>query len=149
HTGKKCRVQVSPLPAGSGIRIFRSDLKAEIPVTPASVSSTARGTALTGEKNATVHTVEHFLAAVHGSGIYNLKVEMDSEEMPILDGSAVRFCELFEKAGVVDQKTLLSPLKVTEAFEMKFGDVSLKVEPAEGLHLEVNTSFPYPGLENQ
>jgi UDP-3-O-[3-hydroxymyristoyl] N-acetylglucosamine deacetylase / 3-hydroxyacyl-[acyl-carrier-protein] dehydratase len=149
HTGKKCRVKVSPLPAGSGIRIFRSDLKAEIPVTPSGVTSTARGTTLTGEKNATVHTVEHFLAAVHGSGIHNLKVEMDSEEMPILDGSAARFCELFEGAGTTDQKAPLSPLKVTEAFELKFGDVYLKVEPAEGLHLEVNTSFPYPGLESQ
>src|SRR5258708_20675202 len=91
HTGKKCRVQVSPLPEGSGIRFFRSDLKAEILISPESVSSTARGTTLTGEKNATIHTIEHFLATVHGLGISNLKVEMDSEEMPILDGSAAPF----------------------------------------------------------
>jgi UDP-3-O-[3-hydroxymyristoyl] N-acetylglucosamine deacetylase/3-hydroxyacyl-[acyl-carrier-protein] dehydratase len=149
HTGKKCRVQVSPLPEGSGIRFFRSDLKVEIPVTPEAVSSTARGTALSGENKATIHTIEHFLATIHGLGINNLKVEMDSEEMPILDGSAAPFCALFEKAGVLEQNKPISPLRVTEPIELRFGDVYLKVEPAEGLELDVTTSFPYPGLENQ
>src|ERR1039458_275386 len=117
HTGKTCRVQVSPLPTGSGIRFFRSDLKTEIPLSPFSVTSTARGTTLTGENKASIHTVEHFLAAVHGLEIDNLKVEMDSEEMPILDGSAVPFCEFIKKAGVEDQIIPTKPLKVTESFE--------------------------------
>jgi UDP-3-O-acyl-N-acetylglucosamine deacetylase len=52
HTGKNCNVTVSPLPEDSGIRFFRSDMNAEIPLSPFSVSSTSRGTALTGEKNA-------------------------------------------------------------------------------------------------
>src|SRR5258708_7265478 len=149
HTGKTCHVQVSPLPAGSGIHFFRSDLKAEIPLSPFSVTGTARGTTLTGEKKATIHTGEPFLAPVHCLGIDNLKVEMDSEEMPILDGSAVPFCGFFHNAGLVDQKIPAVPLKVTEPFELKFGDVYLKAEPAEGLFLDVTTSFPYSGLENQ
>ncbi len=149
HTGKNCRVKVSPLPPGSGIRFFRSDLKAEIPITPFNVSGTARGTTLTGEKNATIHTIEHFLAAVNGFGIDNLKVEMDSEEMPILDGSAAPFCEFFQKVQMADQKTPVDPIKVTETIELRFGDIYLKAEPADELLLDVTTSFPYPGLENQ
>ena len=149
HTGKNCRVEISPLPEGSGIRFFRSDLNAEIPVTPEAVSSTVRGTTLSGEKNATIHTIEHFLATISGCGINNLKVEMDSEEMPILDGSAAPFYLLFRKAGLVEQKRLISPLKVTEPIELSFGDIYLKAEPADGLELDVMTSFPYPGLENQ
>ena len=82
-------------------------------------------------------------------GIDNLKVEMDSEEMPILDGSAVPFCDLFLAAGIEDQKELISPLRVTEPMELTFGDISLKVEPADGLFLDVTTSFPFEGLENQ
>jgi UDP-3-O-[3-hydroxymyristoyl] N-acetylglucosamine deacetylase/3-hydroxyacyl-[acyl-carrier-protein] dehydratase len=149
HTGKKCTVRVSPLPEGSGIRFFRSDLKAEIPISPESVSGTARGTTLTGEKNAIIHTIEHFLATVQGLGVTNLKVEMDSEEMPILDGSAAPICQLFNKAGIVPQKEPTNPLRVTELIELKFGDTLLRAEPAEGLQLDVTTSFPYPGLENQ
>src|ERR1700679_296195 len=114
HTGKVCKVKVSPLPQGSGIRFFRSDLNAEIIVSPESVSGTARGTTLSGEKNATIHTIEHFLATVTGFGINNLKVEMSAEEMPILDGSAVEFCRMFESAGVVDQKGQLRPIRITE-----------------------------------
>jgi UDP-3-O-[3-hydroxymyristoyl] N-acetylglucosamine deacetylase/3-hydroxyacyl-[acyl-carrier-protein] dehydratase len=149
HTGRVCKVKVSPLFEGSGIRFFREDLDAEIIVSPESVTSTARGTTLSGEKNATIHTIEHFLATVSGFGINNLKVEMNAEEMPILDGSAVRFCEMFRKAGIVDQQISISPIKVTEILEFQFGDVYLKAEPSDQLELDVTTSFPYPGLGNQ
>lgn len=149
HTGKICLVQVSPLPVGSGIKIFRSDLGVEIPVSPFSVTSTARGTAISSGNDVIVHTVEHFLAAVQGLGIHNLKVEMDGEEMPIMDGSSSSFCDLFESAGIVDQGTPCVPIRVTETIELKWGDVVARAEPAEGLHLEVMISFPYPGLENQ
>ncbi len=149
HTGKKCRVTVSPLPDGSGLRFFRSDLKVEIPISPEAVFSTQRGTTLAGGENAVIHTIEHFLATVQGLGVTNLQVEMDSEEMPILDGSAAPFCELFKKAGILLQKGSVDPLRVTEPIELNFGETVLKAEPAEGLYLEVTTSFPYPGLENQ
>jgi UDP-3-O-[3-hydroxymyristoyl] N-acetylglucosamine deacetylase/3-hydroxyacyl-[acyl-carrier-protein] dehydratase len=142
-------VRVSPLPAGSGIRFRRSDLGADIPLSPESVTATARGTTLSGEGGAKVHTVEHFLAAARGLGIDNLGVEMDAEEMPILDGSALRFCEMFREAGAKGQGALVEPIRVTETLELTFGDVSVKAEPAEGLSLEVHTSFPYPGLEGQ
>jgi UDP-3-O-[3-hydroxymyristoyl] N-acetylglucosamine deacetylase / 3-hydroxyacyl-[acyl-carrier-protein] dehydratase len=149
HTGKNCRVRVSPLPENSGLRFFRSDLPAEIILSPESVVATSRGTTLGGEKGAVIHTIEHFLAAVNGLGLDNLKVEMDSEEMPILDGSALSFCELFRKAGPTDQKAPISPLVLDEPLELDFGDVWLRAEPFEGLQLEVRTSFPYPGLEDQ
>jgi len=149
HTGKKCRVRVSPLPEDSGLKFYRSDLGAEIPVTPEAVSSTRRGTALTGEKNAVIHTVEHFLATVQGLGITNLKVEMDAEEMPILDGSAAPFCQMFREAGVAEQGKTLEPVRLTAPIELNFGETVLRAEPAQGLQLDVATSFPYPGLENQ
>ncbi len=149
HTGKKCRVKVSPLPEDSGLKFFRSDLNAEIPVTPEAVSSTQRGTALTGEKGAVIHTVEHFLATVQGLGVTNLKIEMDAEEMPIMDGSAAPFCQMFKESGIAQQAKSLEPLRITSTIELQFGETLLKAEPAQGLELDVVTSFPYPGLENQ
>jgi UDP-3-O-[3-hydroxymyristoyl] N-acetylglucosamine deacetylase/3-hydroxyacyl-[acyl-carrier-protein] dehydratase len=149
HTGKICKVKVSPMPEGSGILFFREDLNAEIILSPESVSGTARGTTLSGEKNATIHTIEHFLATVSGFGINNLKVEMNAEEMPILDGSAIQFCEMFRKAGLIDQNVSAQIIKVTEVLEFQFGDVYLRAEPSDQLELDVTTSFPYPGLENQ
>ena len=149
HTGKMCHVKVSPQPEGSGIRFFRSDLKTEIPFSPFQVTSTLRGTTLTGPHNSSIHTIEHFLAAVHGVKIDNLKVELDSEEMPILDGSALKFCHLFHLAGVQVQNAPTDPLRVTESIELNYGDIYLKAEPFEGLLLDVTIAFPYPGLEKQ
>ncbi|HET9869663.1 MAG TPA: UDP-3-O-acyl-N-acetylglucosamine deacetylase, partial [bacterium] len=149
HTGALCRVTVSPAPAGSGIRFFRQDLGAEIPLSPFGVTGTARGTTLTGEKDAKIHTIEHFLAAVRGFALDNLRVEMTGEEMPILDGSAVPFCEAIRGAGWVEQEADADPLVVTEVLELSFGDVRLKAEPADRLELDVTISFPFPGLEHQ
>jgi UDP-3-O-[3-hydroxymyristoyl] N-acetylglucosamine deacetylase/3-hydroxyacyl-[acyl-carrier-protein] dehydratase len=149
HTGGECEVTVSPAPAGSGIRFFRKDMGAEIILSPFKVTSTARGTTLTGEKNAKIHTIEHFLASVQGLGLDNLKVEMTGEEMPILDGSAIPFCRALREAGAVEQEAQTRPLVVTETLELQFGDVFLKAEPYDGLMLDVTISFPYPGLEHQ
>ncbi len=149
HTGCFCRVRVLPASPGSGISFFRTDLQARIPLSPDSVTSTTRGTTLSGEKGATVHTIEHFLASVAGAGIDNLRVEMDSDEMPILDGSADYFSSEFTKAGWTNQEGNSVPLIVTEPLELKFGEVMVKAEPADGLILDVLISFPYPGLEEQ
>jgi UDP-3-O-[3-hydroxymyristoyl] N-acetylglucosamine deacetylase / 3-hydroxyacyl-[acyl-carrier-protein] dehydratase len=149
HTGSECEVTVSPAPAGSGIRFFRKDLGAEILLSPFHVTSTARGTTLTGEKNAKIHTIEHFLAAVQGSRLNNLKIEMTGEEMPIMDGSAIFFCQALQQAGWEEQGIETNPLVVTETLEFQFGDVFLKAEPFDGLELDVSISFPYPGLEHQ
>lgn len=149
HTGMECEVKVSAAPADSGIRFFRTDLNAEIKLSPFQVTSTARGTTLTGEKGAKIHTVEHFLAAVRGFQISNLRVEMNGEEMPIMDGSALAFCDALRGAGIVEQEAAVHPLVITEPVELTFGDVSLRAEPADGFFVDVAISFPYPGLENQ
>jgi UDP-3-O-[3-hydroxymyristoyl] N-acetylglucosamine deacetylase/3-hydroxyacyl-[acyl-carrier-protein] dehydratase len=149
HTGTEAEVTVSPLPANSGIRFFRKDMDAEIVLSPFRVTNTARGTTLTGEKNAKIHTIEHFLAAVQGFQINNLKVEMTGEEMPIMDGSAEPFCRALKEAGFLEQEAAVDPLVITEAVELQFGDVSLRAEPAENFVLDVTISFPYPGLEHQ
>lgn len=149
HTGQVCRVVVSPLPPDSGIRLFRSDLGVEIPLSPSNVCSTARGTSLSDGKDAQLHTVEHFLAAAAGLGLTNLKVEVSGAEMPILDGSSLPFVEGFRKAGVVDQGKTVEPLRVREPIVIEDGMTRMRVEPCDHLRLEVVVSFPKGGVERQ
>ncbi len=149
HTGRQCRLTVSPLPPHSGLCFVRSDLGAEIPVHPDSVTSTLRGTSMTGPGGAEIHTVEHLLAAVAGLGLDNLRVELDAEEMPILDGSSRPFVEAFKTAGVEEQGPEIDPLVVEKPIEMRDGGVLMRVEPSDRLVLNVAISFPFPGLENQ
>jgi UDP-3-O-acyl-N-acetylglucosamine deacetylase len=84
---------------------------AEVAVDPCNVSDTSRGTTLSGEKGAKIHTIEHFMAAVAGLGLTNLLVEVSGEEMPILDGSSRPFVVGFKSVGVVDQGKSVVPFR--------------------------------------
>jgi UDP-3-O-[3-hydroxymyristoyl] N-acetylglucosamine deacetylase/3-hydroxyacyl-[acyl-carrier-protein] dehydratase len=113
------------------------------------VSGTARGTSLTGEKGVALHTVEHFLAAVSGLGITNLRVDVTGEEIPILDGSSRIFVQGFRSVGVVDQAKAVEPIRVTETIVLEDGATRMRVEPCDRLVLEVVVSFPKGGVERQ
>ncbi len=149
HTGKTAHIRVLPAGVDQGVSFYRTDLQALIPLTPLGVTNTARGTTLSGEKGASVHTVEHLLSAIKGLFLDNLIIEIDSEEVPIMDGSAEPFYKGLEASGVVDQSKSIHPIQIHETFEMTFGDIFLKAEPSESLELNCHTSFPSPGLENQ
>jgi UDP-3-O-[3-hydroxymyristoyl] N-acetylglucosamine deacetylase/3-hydroxyacyl-[acyl-carrier-protein] dehydratase len=113
------------------------------------VTGTARGTSLTGEKGAELHTVEHFLAAVSGLGLTNLRVDVTGEEMPILDGSSRDFVAGFRSAGVVDQDKEAIPFRPKETIVLEENGTKMRVEPSDRLVLDVVSSFDSPGLERQ
>src|SRR5687767_4617562 len=94
HTGNTCTLQFHTAPENYGIRFVRSDLDGapEIPAIVDFVSDISRGTTLTKD-NASVHTVEHVLAAVVGLEIDNVKIELRGNEPPIGDGSAAPYVE--------------------------------------------------------
>ena len=66
--------------------------------------------------NAEIHTVEHILAAITGSGIDNIIIEVDNIEIPILDGSAQKFSDTIEKIGVISQKSKRKYFEITKTF---------------------------------
>jgi UDP-3-O-[3-hydroxymyristoyl] N-acetylglucosamine deacetylase len=142
-------VTASPAPVDTGIRFVRSDVNAEVRLDPRNVSGTARGTTLMGEKDAKLHTIEHFLAAAAGLGLTNLRVEVTGEEMPILDGSARPFVEGFRKAGILDQAKPIRPFRVKTPIVIEEGATRMRVEPCDRLMLEVVVSFPKGGVERQ
>ncbi|MBK7232590.1 MAG: bifunctional UDP-3-O-[3-hydroxymyristoyl] N-acetylglucosamine deacetylase/3-hydroxyacyl-ACP dehydratase [Saprospiraceae bacterium] len=101
HTGSHVTLTFKPAPAGHGIRFMRIDLP-DRPIIMAEVSkvvSTNRGTTLQ-EGLAQVWTVEHTLSALSGMGIDNVLIELDGPEIPILDGSAKVFVDLFREAQI-------------------------------------------------
>ncbi len=101
HTGKPVTLTMKPANAGFGIRFQRADLP-EQPIIKADVDlvvDTSRGTTL--EYNgARVHTVEHLLAALVGTGVDNVLLVLDAPEVPILDGSAIGFIDAIEDTGL-------------------------------------------------
>ena len=100
HTGKECNITFKPAPSNSGIKFRRVDIKdsPQIEAHIDNVIDATRGTTI-GNDIFEVHTVEHVLAAVSGLKIDNLIIEIDNLELPILDGSAKPFVDLFVKTG--------------------------------------------------
>ncbi len=127
HTGQKVTLTFVPAPANHWFKFQRVDLP-DKPIIDADadlVVDTSRGTTL--EKNGVrVHTTEHVLAALIGVDLDNVLIQMDGPEVPILDGSSIKFVEALEAAEFVDQD------EDREYFELKenltYEDTVKKVE---------------------
>src|SRR5471032_1200143 len=103
HAGVTVHMILSPAPPGQGVLFRRSDLgNAEIPARYDLVGETRLGTVL--EKDGvSVGVVEHLMAAVAGAGLDDLTVTLDGPEPPILDGDALSYLLLLQKAGLKSQ----------------------------------------------
>jgi UDP-3-O-[3-hydroxymyristoyl] N-acetylglucosamine deacetylase len=143
------RLTLRPAPADSGIRFVRSDLGGlTIPATVAYVASRQYATALARD-GATVETVEHLLAALATLGVDNAVVELDSPEVPIMDGSAAPFVYLVQEAGV---KRLAAPrryLKVRRPVALSQGDKQVRLYPSDHFKITYSISFDHPLLRYQ
>jgi len=125
-----------PAPAGTGLRFRRVDLegKPEIEARVENVSDTARSTTL-AKGNARIHTVEHILAALSGSGVDNAVIELDANEPPIGDGSSRQYCQLIESAGIAAQAEERTPYRITAPLELTAGETVMSVFPHDSFKL--------------
>ena len=105
HSGKKANIKLIPQSPNTGIYFKRTDLKSNNIVYPSvfNVSSASYCTKVSNEFGVSVSTIEHLMAAFFGEGIDNALVEIDSSEVPILDGSASEFVDEIRKVGVKKQ----------------------------------------------
>src|SRR4026209_314804 len=144
HSGNKVTLSLKPSPADSGIRFQRSDLGGlEIPAIVTHLGGIQYQTGLTREA-VSVETVEHLLAALTALGIDNAIVELNSPEVPIMDGSAAPFVYLVNEAGV---KRLQAPrryLKVLRPISLAQGDKRIALYPSDHFKVTYSISFDHP-----
>ena len=150
HSGAIVRIRVLPAAVGTGRYFVRTDLP-DAPAIPASVhyvSQTLLSTELT-QGQASVRTVEHLLAALSGLGVDNARIELDGAEVPLLDGSALRWSEAIVEAGIVAQDgdrpchVLQEPITVTK------GDAFVAAFPANEFRLTYGIDFGLTAIGNQ
>jgi UDP-3-O-[3-hydroxymyristoyl] N-acetylglucosamine deacetylase/3-hydroxyacyl-[acyl-carrier-protein] dehydratase len=105
HTGINVTITFKPAPANHGYKFCRVDLpgKPVIDALAEHVTDTSRGTTLV-QNNASVQTIEHVLAALHGLRVDNALIEMNGPEAPIMGGSSWKFVDAIKEAGIVDLK---------------------------------------------
>ncbi len=116
HTGKPVTMTFLPAKINHGYKFQRTDIETQ-PVINADadlVVDTSRGTTLEME-GARVHTVEHVLAALVGLEIDNVLIQLDAPEPPIMDGSAIKFIEALEEAGIEEQNALRNFFEIPES----------------------------------
>jgi UDP-3-O-[3-hydroxymyristoyl] N-acetylglucosamine deacetylase len=94
-----------------------------------------------GEQGAVVATTEHLLAALRSSDIDNVDIEIDSSEVPIMDGSAEPFIKLLKSAGKTRQEGLRKLLRITRPITYSDRDTTIVVTPYNGFKVTGEISF--------
>lgn len=145
HSGVPVTVTLAPASADHGIRFVRIDRPdaPELTVSPVAMQSGERCTAL-AQDGVSARTTEHLLAAVLALGLDNLRIELDAEELPILDGSAREWVDAVEQAG---RRALEAPrayLSLREPVLWSQGGTSLLALPSDTLRLTVASVTDHP-----
>ncbi len=148
HKGVPVRLRLEPLEADRGIEFFRSDANVSIPLCPENVVDTQMATVI-GKEGYFISTIEHLLSAVYAYGIYNLKVIVDADEIPVMDGSSASFCMLLDEAGLQELSTPKKIMKIKKEIVVKEGDKYVKLSPSNDLNYDFTIKFAHPVIDKQ
>ncbi|MEX2272041.1 MAG: UDP-3-O-acyl-N-acetylglucosamine deacetylase [Vicinamibacterales bacterium] len=149
HSGHKVTMSLKPAPADYGIRFQRADLGGlEIPATITHLGGIELATALNGGTGS-VETVEHLLAALAATQIDNVCIELNSPEVPIMDGSAAPFVYLVQDAGIKELPVARKYLKVLRPIALSQGEKRIALYPSDHFKVTYSISFDHPLLRHQ
>ena len=152
HTGVVANLEIHPAPANHGYKFQRIDLEGK-PMIKADVErvvSTERGTTLE-QNNAKVHTTEHVLAAIYGCQVDNALITVDGPEIPIMDGSSLKFVEAIEEVGYEEQEAERVYFELTEniPWEDEENGIEFLAIPDVNYRLTVMVDYQSPVLGTQ
>lgn len=149
HSGKKVHITLRPALPNTGIIFKRVDLPGK-PIVKACLSNVVCANYATSlsQDGISIQTVEHLLAALSGLGIDNLFVDIDSGEVPIMDGSAATFVYLLHEVGIQIQKKHRSYLKIKKTIKVSDGDKYIIASPANEFKITYFLDFDHPMLSN-
>ena len=145
HTGKKILLTLCPAPVNTGIIFRRVDQNpaVEIQAKPENVGDTRLSTTLVRD-GVRISTVEHLLSALAGFGIDNAYVELSSDEVPIMDGSAGPFVFLIQSAGVKEQNASKQFIRIRREVRVTDGDKWAMFQPFSGFKVGFTIEFDHP-----
>ena len=140
HSGKTVKLIIKPAAPNTGIIFKRVDIKNNNLLYPNfnNVTNTSLNTTISNEHGLKVSTIEHLMGALFGLGIDNATIEIDNEEVPILDGSAISFVEKILKIGIKSSEVPIKIIKIKKKIEFIDGDRFITIEPSK---LSLNIEF--------
>jgi len=143
HKGEPIRLTLEPLEAGSGIVFYRSDLGVSFKAEPKNVINTQMATVVGNEKGY-ISTIEHLMSAINAYGIDNIRIIVDANEIPVMDGSSASFCMLLDEAGVRELDANKKALIIKRAVEIREGDKLVRLSPSKSPKFDYTIKFSHP-----
>lgn len=152
HSGAPASIVLRPAPPDTGLcfRVVRDGrILTEIEANTANVCNLTLCTVIGNAKGVTISTVEHLLAALRGLGIDNCWIEIDSKEVPVMDGSASAFVTAISEAGVRAYSAPRRYIKVLKPVRVEDGSSWGEITPYDGFRLDIEIDFSSPLIGRQ
>jgi len=147
HSGAPVSISLYPADGDTGLRFLLSNSdgeSTEIAADQRWVTGVTLCTVLGDGNGASVATVEHLLAALRGLGVDNALIEIDSPEVPIMDGSAANFVEAIDEVGLAELDSPRRFLKVLKPIVVEDAGAFGELTPHNGFHLDIEIEFDTP-----
>ncbi len=152
HGGKPVTIHFNPADPDTGVVFHRLGGEfdgAEIAAKVSSIGATDLSTLLGDLSGAHVATVEHLMASLLGLSVDNVHIEIDGSEVPILDGSAEKFADAIEQAGIEPQAVKRRYIRVVKPVRIDNGASWAEFRPYDGTRFEIDIDFESPAIGRQ
>ena len=143
HSGKLVNLTLNPAKADHGVVFKRLDAGGkEVHAHSAFVNEVILSTGLESQ-GVKVSTVEHLMSAFSALGIDNVMVELDSFEVPIMDGSSAAFIFLIQSAGIKEQDVPKRFIVIKDTVRVENGESWAQVGPYNGFKVTLEIDFEH------
>lgn len=150
HSGRSSKVSLSPAPVDNGI-VFRRKVNSHVETCQASIRNLRSSELCTvvGSNGFQIQTTEHVLSALWGLGIDNAFIDIDSEEVPAMDGSAAPFAKLIRRARILPQERPKTYLKIVEPIHIGDGNRGISILPAPFPKITYTIDYDHELIQQQ
>ncbi|MDX9742772.1 MAG: UDP-3-O-acyl-N-acetylglucosamine deacetylase, partial [Arcobacteraceae bacterium] len=148
HKGVPVKMILEPLEADMGIIFYRTDEGVTIPLNPTNVVDTKMATVI-GKNGVVISTIEHLLSAIYAYGIDNLRIVLDNDEIPILDGSSSGYCMLIDEVGIKELDEPKKAIRVMKEVSVEVGNKIVKLKPSNHIIYDFSINFDHPVIGEQ
>ena len=152
HTGNRVSMTINPAPVDTGVvfRIIKNKKKIHINAHFSNVKSTQLCTLLSDTSGLhNISTVEHILSAIHGLEIDNVYIDLDSNEVPVCDGSSLVFVNLLKKNGIQTQNNFKKFIKIKKKIEVRNNEKIARVCPFDQTLITCSVEYPHACIGKQ
>jgi len=153
HTANQVEIKFKPAELNSGVTFVRTDLpgKPQVRGSIGSLLPQSRGPRRTsiGAEDFEIQTIEHLMASLAGIGIDNIRIEINNNEVPGLDGSSSKFFEILSKAGIKEQEKERNFFTLKEPIFIEEGDCSIVALPSSVFKISYTLDYDHAYLRTQ